>query len=48
MWEQFSDDGMRALLVYDMAKELLFGQAHASLIYGTYTAVAISLRSPAG
>ena len=40
MWEQFSYYGMRALLVYYMTKELLFGQAHASLIYGTYTAVA--------
>src|SRR5262245_43827298 len=39
-WEQFSYYGMRALQVYDMTKELLFGQAHASLIYGTYTAVA--------
>ena len=40
MWEQFSYYGMRALLVYYMTKQLLFGQAHASLIYGTYTAVA--------
>src|SRR3954467_8469510 len=40
MWEQFSYYGMRALLVYYMTKELLFGQAHASLIYGTYTAAA--------
>jgi len=40
MWEQFSYYGMRALLVYYMTKELLFGQAHASLIYGTYIAVA--------
>jgi POT family proton-dependent oligopeptide transporter len=40
MWEQFSYYGMRAILVYYMTKELLFGQAHASLIYGTYTAVA--------
>jgi POT family proton-dependent oligopeptide transporter len=40
MWEQFSYYGMRALLVYYMTKGLLFGQAHASLIYGTYTATA--------
>ncbi len=38
MWEQFSYYGMRALLVYYMTKELLFGQAHASVIYGIYTA----------
>ena len=40
MWEQFSYYGMRALLVYYMTKELLFGQAHASVIYGAYTATA--------
>jgi POT family proton-dependent oligopeptide transporter len=40
MWEQFSYYGMRALLVYFMTKELLFGQAHASFIYGAYTATA--------
>ena len=40
MWEQFSYYGMRALLVYFMTKELLFGQAHASFIYGAYTAAA--------
>jgi POT family proton-dependent oligopeptide transporter len=40
MWEQFSYYGMRALLVYYMTKDLLFSQAHASLIYGTYTAAA--------
>ncbi|WP_375396570.1 peptide MFS transporter [uncultured Sphingomonas sp.] len=38
MWEQFSYYGMRALLVYYMTKELLFGQQQASLIYGIYTA----------
>ena len=38
MWEQFSYYGMRALLVYYITKELLFGQAHASVIYGIYTA----------
>jgi POT family proton-dependent oligopeptide transporter len=38
MWEQFSYYGMRALLVYYMTKQLLLGQAHASFIYGTYTA----------
>lgn len=38
MWEQFSYFGMRALLVYYMTKELLFGQASASFVYGAYTA----------
>jgi POT family proton-dependent oligopeptide transporter len=40
MWEQFSYYGMRALLVYYMTRQLLLGQAHSSLIYGTYTATA--------
>jgi POT family proton-dependent oligopeptide transporter len=40
MWEQFSYYGMRALLVYFMTKQLLLGQAQASLIYGAYTACA--------
>lgn len=40
MWEQFSYYGMRALLIYFMTKQLLLGQAQASLIYGTYTACA--------
>jgi len=40
MWEQFSYYGMRALLVYYMTKELMLGQAHASLVYGAYTACA--------
>lgn len=40
MWEQFSYYGMRALLVYYMTKELMLGQAHASFIYGAYTACA--------
>ena len=40
MWEQFSYYGMRALLVYYMTKQLLMGQEHASLVYGTYTATA--------
>lgn len=38
MWEQFSYYGMRALLVYYMTKQLLLGQAHASFLYGAYTA----------
>lgn len=38
MWEQFSYYGMRALLVYYMTRQLLFGQEKASLIYGAYTA----------
>lgn len=39
-WEKFSYYGMRAILVYYMTKELLFGQRHASLIYGLYTGCA--------
>lgn len=37
MWEKFSYYGMRSLLVYYMTKQLLLGQAHASLVYGLYT-----------
>jgi POT family proton-dependent oligopeptide transporter len=40
MWEIFSYYGMRALLVYYMTKQLLIGQERASLIYGSYTAMA--------
>ena len=40
MWEQFSYYGMRALLVYFMTKQLMLGQAQASLVYGLYTACA--------
>ncbi|MEO7602743.1 MAG: peptide MFS transporter [Sphingomicrobium sp.] len=40
MWEQFSYYGMRALLVYYMTKQLLFGQEQSSYIYGLYTACA--------
>jgi proton-dependent oligopeptide transporter, POT family len=40
MWEIFSYYGMRALLVYYMTKQLMIGQEKASLIYGTYTAMA--------
>ena len=40
MWEIFSYYGMRALLVYYMTKQLLIGQERASVIYGTYTAMA--------
>jgi POT family proton-dependent oligopeptide transporter len=40
MWEQFSYYGMRALLVYYMTRQLMMGQGHASLVYGTYTACA--------
>jgi len=40
MWEIFSYYGMRALLVYYMTKQLLIGQEKASLIYGTYVAMA--------
>jgi POT family proton-dependent oligopeptide transporter len=40
MWEKFSFFGMRTLLVYYMVTTLEFHQAHASLIYGSYTAIA--------
>jgi POT family proton-dependent oligopeptide transporter len=40
MWEQFSYYGMRALLVYYMTRQLMMGQERASLVYGTYTAMA--------
>ena len=40
MWEIFSYYGMRALLVYYMTKQLMIGQEKASLIYGSYTAIA--------
>ena len=40
MWEQFSYYGMRAILVYYMTKQLLFGQQQSSYIYGVYTACA--------
>ena len=40
MWEQFSYFGMRALLVYYMTTQLLFGQEKSSSIYGFYTAFA--------
>src|ERR1700685_4771257 len=40
MWEIFSYYGMRTLLVYYMTKQLLIGQEKASLIYGSYTAMA--------
>lgn len=40
MWELFSYYGMRTLLVYYMTKQLLFAQDKASLVYGTYTAMA--------
>ena len=38
MWEKFSFFGMRALQVYYMTKQLHFGQANASLVYGAYGA----------
>jgi POT family proton-dependent oligopeptide transporter len=38
MWEIFSYYGMRTLLVYYMTKQLLFGQQHASMVYGIYVA----------
>lgn len=38
-WEKFSYYGMRALLVYYMTKQLGFGTARASLVYGAYTAL---------
>ena len=38
MWEKFSFFGMRALQIYYMTKELHFGQAKASFIFGAYAA----------
>ncbi|MEG3146812.1 peptide MFS transporter [Sphingomonas sp. RT2P30] len=38
MWEKFSYYGMRTLLIYYMVKQLMLSQAHASLVYGLYTA----------
>jgi POT family proton-dependent oligopeptide transporter len=38
VWERFSYYGMRALLIFYMIKHLHFSQAHASTIYGAYTA----------
>jgi POT family proton-dependent oligopeptide transporter len=38
MWEVFSMQGMRTLLVYYLTTQLLFSQARASSIYGTYIA----------
>ncbi|MBW8812636.1 MAG: peptide MFS transporter [Caulobacterales bacterium] len=40
MWEKFSYYGMRALLVYYMVRGLGLTPAHASLVYGGYTAAA--------
>ncbi len=37
MWQEFSFFGMRTLLVFYMTKELLFSQAHSSMVYGLYT-----------
>jgi POT family proton-dependent oligopeptide transporter len=38
MWEVFSMQGMRTLLVYYLTTQLLFSQPRASSIYGTYIA----------
>ncbi len=38
MWEVFSMQGMRTLLVYYLTTQLLFTQPRASSIYGTYIA----------
>jgi POT family proton-dependent oligopeptide transporter len=37
-WEKFSFFGMRALQIYYMTKELHFGQAKSSFIFGAYAA----------
>ena len=39
MWERFSYYGMRALLIFYMTKEFLFGDNAAYGIYGAYTAL---------
>ncbi len=38
MWEVFSMQGMRTLLVYYLTTQLLFSQPRASSVYGTYIA----------
>jgi POT family proton-dependent oligopeptide transporter len=37
MWERFNYYGMRAILVLFMTKALLFSDAFASNLYGSYT-----------
>ncbi len=39
MWERFSYYGMRALLIFYMTKNFLFGDEQATLVYGSYTAL---------
>lgn len=39
MWERFSYYGMRALLTLYLTKHMLFGDAKATLIYGSYSAL---------
>jgi POT family proton-dependent oligopeptide transporter len=39
MWERFSYYGMRALLVFYMTKQFLFGDDQAYAVYGSYTAL---------
>ena len=48
MWSEFSFFGMRTLLVYYMTQQLLISQAHSSLIYGIYLAVAYFTPIPGG
>ena len=39
MWERFSYDGMRALLIFYLTKHWLFSDGKANLIYGAYTSL---------
>ncbi|HEX5207559.1 MAG TPA: peptide MFS transporter [Steroidobacteraceae bacterium] len=48
MWSEFSFFGMRTLLVYYMTQQLLISQAHSSLIYGLYLALAYFTPIPGG
>jgi POT family proton-dependent oligopeptide transporter len=48
MWSEFSFFGMRTLLVYYMTQQLLISQAHSSLIYGVYLALAYFTPIPGG
>ena len=43
MWERFSYYGMRALLVLYLTQHMLFGDKHATLIYGSYGALVYAM-----
>src|SRR3954469_3919826 len=39
MWERFSYYGMRAILIFYLAKHFLFGKDHSYAVYGAYTSL---------